>query len=185
MSTLHELTEKTPIVVAGTREAERFLRRTTTAFDPDRYPRKELHAMVRTMRKIMKRSQGIGLSANQVGINLNFCVVEPPKEEGKARVFYALGNPVILKRSIETIEGEEGCLSVPETYGAVPRHAQVTVEGIDIHGRTVRVKARGLLARIFQHEIDHLNGVLFTDKTKELHPIPASERLKERRGAAG
>ena len=175
MITPRELTEETPLVNVGTKEGERFLRRNTSVFDPDRYSRKELHAMVRTMRKIMKRNEGIGLSANQVGLPFAFCVVEPPKEEGKARIFYALGNPAILKRSIEVAEDEEGCLSVPETHGKVTRSERVTVEGIDIHGRAVRVRARGLLARIFQHEIDHLNGVLFIDKAREVHRTPNEE----------
>lgn len=180
-----ELSSETPLVTVAAKADERFLRRKTAAFDPTAYPRKVRYAMVRSMRKIMREHQGIGLSANQVGMDLNFCVVEPPREDGstaltvggstsstaggKKRAFYALGNPAIVTRSAETGEDEEGCLSVPETYGAVSRHERVTVEGVDIHGRRVRVRARGLLARIFQHEIDHLSGVLFVDKAKEVH----------------
>src|SRR3989344_2580848 len=154
-----ELTPSSSIFRRGEKEEERLLCTRMKPFDPAEFSPKELRALVRTMRLIMKREEGIGLSANQVGLNLNLCIVEPPREgaSGK-RVWFAVGNPVIVKRSQGTTEDEEGCLSVPTLYGAVPRYEKITVEGIDMNGKKLKIKARGLLARIFQHEIDHLNG---------------------------
>lgn len=178
------LTNDAPLVTIATKEDEKSLRNKTARFDPSHYTKRDLQTLVRTMRKIMKRAQGIGLSANQVGLDLNFCVVEPPLDATNAkRIFYAIGNPVITKFSKETTADEEGCLSVPGLYGPVPRPEKITVEGIDISGKKLKIKAWGLLARIFQHEIDHLGGGLFIDKATELHKTAESTRLKEKEGS--
>lgn len=161
-----------PLVTIARSEHEKALRKKTAAFDPARFKKGELQTLVRTMRKIMKRAQGIGLSANQVGFDLNFCIVEPPTEAtGNKRVMYALGNLRVVKRGEEMADDEEGCLSVPGLAGTVSRYDKITVEGIDIQGKKTRVKAWGLLARIFQHEMDHLQGGLFIDKAKEVHEV--------------
>lgn len=173
-------TSDAPIVTIAQKENERALRKKTRRFDLSDYRKRDLQTLARAMRKIMKRAQGIGLSANQVGIDLNFCVVEPPTDAADAkRVFYAIGNPVITKRSETMNTDEEGCLSVPDLYGPVPRHEKITVEGIDIAGKKLKIKAWGLLARIFQHEIDHLNGGLFIDKATEVHLAPKEVRNKK------
>jgi len=74
-----------------------------------------------------------------------------------------LVNPQIVQASPESAEGVEGCLSIPSWYGRVARSEWVVVKAMNVHGKPIRVKAHGLLARVFQHEIDHLNGVLFVD----------------------
>ena len=85
--------------------------------------------------------------------------------------FYALFNPKILKSSIETLIEDEGCLSIPKTYGVVERNEKVILTAYDKSNNPIKIKAIGVLARVFQHEVDHLNGVLFIDKAKDLRVI--------------
>ncbi len=142
------------------------LRTATKPFDFSEYTRTELRALLKTMRLRMKAANGVGLSANQVGIPRRFFVAEVPDAHGKPK-FYAIFNPEIVKTSkgdAETIE--EGCLSVPGTWGPVERFSEVTLVGQDAMARKVKIKAWGLLARVFQHEVDHLDGKLFIDRAK-------------------
>jgi len=85
--------------------------------------------------------------------------------------FYAIFNPEIVKFSKEKILTEEGCLSVPGVYGLVERSAKITIVGRDENDKKIKIKASGILARVFQHEFDHLNGVLFIDKASNIHKI--------------
>ena len=117
------------------------------------------------MRAIMKKAQGVGLSANQVGLDSNFFIAEV---NGK---FYSIFNPKLEKISEETEIMDEGCLSIPETFGDVERPSKATLSGFDINGKKIKIKAWGLLARVFQHEVDHLNGKLFIDKAKNIEKI--------------
>jgi peptide deformylase len=118
--------------------------------------------LVKKMRKIMKEAEGIGLAAPQIGIPLQVFVAEVNKK------FYALINPEIIKASDELDKIEEGCLSLPGIYGPVERPAKITIAATDISGRKIKIKAWGLLARVFQHEMDHLNGMMIIDKAKDL-----------------
>ncbi len=95
---------------------------------------------------------------------------EQSKEEygDQAGILYEVVNPQIVRPSVEMVDGIEACLSIPGIFGNVSRHQAVTVKGQDRQGKKIRVKADGWLARVFQHEIDHLNGVLFTDLADEL-----------------
>ena len=140
-------------------------------FDFKRHSKKEIQELIQKMRLIMKRASGIGLSANQIGLDANVFVAET---DGK---FYAVFNPKIAKTSEETADFEEGCLSVPEVYGPVNRPAKITLEGTDKNGKPLKIKAWGLLARIFQHEVDHLNGAIFIDKTKELYKYQKNNKV--------
>jgi peptide deformylase len=103
----------------------------------------ELRALVADMLETMYYAEGIGLAAPQIGICLRVCVVESSDEKGKA---------------------PEGCLSIPEMEDVVTRAARVTVRGFDAEGEAIEVEAEGLLARALQHELDHLDGVLFIDR---------------------
>lgn len=143
----------------------KILRKKTVDFDFPAFSKVELKKIVNDMRQIMKDAQGIGLSANQVGLDMNFFVAEV---NGK---FYTIFNPKIEKKSKEITELEEGCLSVPQTYGLINRHDKITLTGQDINGKKIKIKAWGLLAQVFQHEVDHLNGKLFTDKAKNVYKI--------------
>ena len=113
--------------------------------------------LVADMLETMRDAPGVGLAGPQVGVLERVFVWEVGEEHG------AVFNPVIVARSDETIEGEEGCLSLPGLYYPVTRAQEVTVEGIDENGDPVKLDADELLARVCQHEIDHLDGVLFID----------------------
>lgn len=118
----------------------------------------EVRAFVADLFDTMRASKGVGLAANQVGVARRICVVET--DEGHS---YALINPVIVERE-GTVKDEEGCLSIPEIYGDVERSARVVVEALDEHGTRRRIEGTELLARAIQHEIDHLDGILFLDR---------------------
>lgn len=124
---------------------------------------------------------GMGLAAPQVGINKNFFVVCYEVSDGKFED-YILINPKVISYSEEMIyAGEgEGCLSVNrEVDGIVPRHARITVEGYDIDGNLIRYRVREDLAIAFQHELDHLDGILFTDRIDPKDPYKDAEVMRE------
>lgn len=136
--------------------------------------KKTLRALITEMKATMRAADGVGLSANQVGLDLRLFVAEVATNQNASPKFYAIFNPEIIKKSTETAAQEEGCLSVPRKFGAVERSQKIVITGFDINGRKIKIKAWGLLARVFQHEIDHLNGILFTSKAKDLHEIENS-----------
>ena len=140
------------------KEQENFLRKKTIDFDFSKHSLKEIKDLIKKMRAAMKKANGIGLSANQVGLNLKFFIARVNNK------FYSVFNPKITKFSEETITLEEGCLSVPEIFGPVERSQKITLEGQDMNGKKIKIKCWDLLARVFQHEVDHLNGILFIDK---------------------
>jgi peptide deformylase len=128
--------------------------------------------LVEDLRDTMKAYSGVGLAANQVGVAQRVLVVDVPLEErsdvgGPVHVRRALINPVITRRSgSET--GEEGCLSMPGIYEDVARSQTIEVEALDENGRRIQFEAEGFLARAVQHEIDHLDGILFVDRLSPL-----------------
>ena len=130
----------------------------------------EVRERVAQMFEIMYRESGVGLAAPQVGWSARLFVVNsaPEQEEEHEQVFI---NPVITASSDEQAIDEEGCLSIPEVRGKVARPARVSIRAQDIAGEFVELDLEGLPARVFQHELDHLNGVLFVSK------LNASERL--------
>lgn len=148
-----------------------------------------LQTLIDDMIETMRQAPGVGLAAPQVGVGLRLIVVEAPEEEDdpQSGKVYAIINPEIVKASAEMIEGDEGCLSIPGWNGTVNRHVWVVVKGMDREGREFRIRARDYVARIFQHEIDHLNGVLFTDhitdKEKLWRPNDRPRRRPERTSA--
>lgn len=147
---------------------EKFLRKKTPSLDIAREDKKKLKELVNKMRVIMKQGNGIGLSANQIGLQKRIFVAQVPDEHGRQK-FYAVLNPQITKLSSKKTLNEEGCLSVPQTItGLVERPEKVVLEGYNIQGKKIKIKTWGLLARVFQHEVDHLNGTLFIDKAKSL-----------------
>jgi peptide deformylase len=118
--------------------------------------------LVKDMFETMYQAPGVGLAAPQVGVSLRICVIAVPGEEEGEMAEYCLINPEIVKKKGQRIL-REGCLSVPGFYAEIPRSEQVTVKGKDQYGKDVRIKAEGLLAQALEHEIDHLNGVLYID----------------------
>jgi len=146
---------------------EKFLRKPTKPVDLNKENPEELKKLIKYMRSEMSRINGIGLSANQVGSDKRLFVANVPDKQNKRR-FYAIINPKIVKTSKEKVPMEEGCLSVPHTYGVIERPKEIILEGYKPNGKKIRIKAFGLLAQVFQHEIDHLDGKLFTDKAKSV-----------------
>ena len=122
-------------------------------------------AFAQRMLETMREAIGVGLAAPQVGVLQRFFVAEIPEDEenDQPAQTYILFNPEIVKAKGEQI-GYEGCLSIPGYIGEVARQDQVTVKGLNEKGKPVRFKVDGYVARVFQHEIDHLDGILFTDR---------------------
>lgn len=153
-----------PIIYIGDEILRARARRTHT-FGP------ELHRLLDDMLETMLDAQGIGLAAPQVGVSQRVIIVRLPDDEESAALFgdqagvlYEAVNPKIIRSSPEIVNGVEACLSIPSYLGTVRRHAAAIIRARDRHGNVIRVKASGWLARVFQHEIDHLAGTLFIDR---------------------
>ncbi len=131
---------------------------------------KDFQSLVDNMSETLSDAPGVGLAAPQVGISQQLIVVEygDDDDESVPKKLFVVANPEIIHTSDETVEGLEGCLSVPDLVGTVERYTSVVVKGLNRYGRPVKIKAEDWLARIFQHEIDHLNGILFTDRTDKV-----------------
>jgi len=149
--------------------------RAVTRFDA------ELQTLIDDMIETMREAPGVGLAAPQVGISDRLIVVEYPEDdeqENSPKKLYVVLNPEIKEISEETEMGIEGCLSIPNLHGEVERSMTVIVKGLTRHGQPFKIKAKGWLARVFQHEVDHLNGVVFTDRaTKVWRPAPEEPLL--------
>jgi peptide deformylase len=142
--------------------------RKVTSFDA------ELQTLIDDMVDTMRAAPGVGLAAPQVDVPLRVIVVEfseDPEDEETPPKLYTLVNPEIARASAEEELGTEGCLSIPGIVGDVERPITVTVKGLNRRGQSVKIKAGGWLARIFQHEVDHLNGVLFVDKAERVWQV--------------
>jgi peptide deformylase len=139
---------------------------------------KNLQTLIDDMVETMREAPGVGLAAPQVGLAERLIVVEYYEREEDEEVenalkkVWAIVNPEIIKASEEKLMGVEGCLSIPNLVGEVERHAAIQVKGLNRHGKPMKLKADGWLARIFQHEIDHLNGILFTDRATRVWQPP-------------
>lgn len=130
--------------------------------------------LIKDMIETMKAADGVGLAANQVGVSKRIFVFNPSTDEWRAD---ALINPIIKKQRGREVF-EEGCLSLPGISEKVSRFKHIQVEGLDINGKPYQFEAEGLLARIIQHEIDHLNGVLLIDRINPLRRMRALRLLK-------
>ncbi len=125
--------------------------------------------LVDDMIETMRDAPGVGLAAPQVGISKRLIIVETPEseEEPASGKLFAVANAEIMKASREEEEGEEGCLSIPGYIGDVWRAKWIIVKGQNRHGKSVRLKVHGFVARVFQHEIDHTDGILYIDHIEE------------------
>jgi peptide deformylase len=111
---------------------------------------------------------GVALAAIQIDIALRVIVIRNDFDNKSDTNFRAFINPVITKYEGEMLEDFEGCLSVKDLYGKVPRYSKVRIKALDITGKEIRLTAEGFLARVFQHEIDHTNGKVFLDHIKDV-----------------
>jgi peptide deformylase len=124
-----------------------------------------LKALANDMLETMHAGNGVGLAAPQIGLLHRMLVAHLPKndEDPQSGKDYVLVNPQPVQASAGRVEGVEGCLSMPTWYGRVQRREWVVVKARNVQGKPIHIRARGFLARVFQHEMDHLDGVLFTD----------------------
>lgn len=144
------------------------LRRKSGEIKKEKILEKKFQNFCSDMTKTMKEKDGVGLAAPQVGEDIRLIVIN--EKNGPLCMI----NPKIIKKSLLKEWDEEGCLSVPGIYGKVKRNKNLSCEYLDKEGKKNKIKANGLLARVIQHEIDHLDGILFIDKAKDIHEI---ERL--------
>ena len=133
----------------------------------------ELRALADDMVETMRKAPGVGLAAPQVAQSVRLFVaeIEETEEHPGSGKLYVVFNPEYVWKSEEMVDGTEGCLSIPGWAGDVARHHKVVIKGLDRYGKRIRIEAEGLLARVFQHEIDHLDGVLFTDRISDPEKI--------------
>lgn len=131
---------------------------------------KDLQTLVDDMIETLRAAPGVGLAAPQVGISERLIVIEYGSEEDEnaPKKLFVVINPEIVEASEEKVMGIEACLSIPQMAGEVERHQKIVVKGYNRHGKAIKIKTNGWLARIFQHEIDHLEGVLFTDRAARI-----------------
>lgn len=161
------------IVVLGDRSRDPVLRRKA----------KKVHRVDESIKKLIEdlidtvhEAHGAGLAAPQIGVPLRAIVTNV---EDQLRVVL---NPEIVEESEEQVEGEEGCLSIPGWYGPLMRKERVTVRGMSRTGKPIKIKSEGWEARAFQHEVDHLNGILFIDRMEDrskLHRVESAEEEEE------
>ncbi len=145
---------------------------------------RDLRRLVADMVDSMRQAPGVGLAAPQLGLGLRVIVVETPlsdesHDDAEGHRLHAVVNPTITWHSDEMAEDQEACLSIPGLYGDVPRHVAVRVQGQDPSGRPLVIEARDFEARVFQHEIDHLDGVLFTDRVTSLDKLYGLRRMPD------
>lgn len=156
--------------------------RAITSFDSS------LQTLIDDMLETMRQAPGVGLAAPQVNVSERLIVVEYSDDEEDEnggiiempKKRYALINPEIVKTSEETELGVEGCLSIPGLVGEVERFSMVQIKALNRRGKPIKLKAEGWLARIFQHEIDHLNGVVFPDRATKVWKPQTQEELEDK-----
>jgi peptide deformylase len=147
---------------------------------------KKFQTLVDDMIETMLDAPGVGLAAPQVAVSQRVFVAQLPDDEESQKEYganagklFVMVNPEIVKASKEMVEGVEGCLSIPGYVGLVDRHESITVTSLDRYGKRQRVKASGWLARVFQHEMDHLDGQLYIDIAKDVWQPDADEKEAE------
>ena len=143
---------------------------------PARVVERAFQRLIDDMVETMRAAEGVGLAAPQVGFGLQLFVYEALDAEDPARGIPAIPLRAVINPMVEPLPGElvydwEGCLSIPDLRGLVPRHPAVRVRGLDRGGGALDYVARGFEARIVQHEFDHLNGVVFLDRMRDLQSL--------------
>ena len=142
---------------------------------------RDIRLLAEDMVETLRDSGGVGLAAPQIGESIRMIVVEYPEDdsvEDSPMKTYKVINPEIIWRSEETVTGSEGCLSIPGYVGNVERNESIKVKGLSVFGRPLKINASGWLARIFQHEIDHLEGICYIDRATEIFK-PSEETDQE------
>lgn len=158
------------------------LREKSEELKTEELQKEKIKQLILDMTKTMKEKDGVGLAAPQVGVSKRIIAIEiaadNPRYPGHSAVSsLVLINPKILKKSWKKEVMEEGCLSLPEIFGLVKRSVKITVVTLDRNGKKIKFRAAGFFARVIQHEVDHLDGVLFIDRAKEI--VKGKEKLKD------
>jgi peptide deformylase len=160
------------------------LRRKARAMENPNTPANQ--QLIEDMIATMRDAPGVGLAGPQVAVGQRITVIEygetpddAPEDFEPEKKLYVIVNPEIVSRSEEMVDGAEGCLSLPGYAGNVMRHKTVTVKALNRKGKPIKIKAHGWLARIFQHEIDHLNGVLFIDRASKVWRVEDEDEQAE------
>ena len=140
---------------------------------------REFQSLVDDMIETMRVAPGVGLAAPQIAVPFRLIVVEfgDEEDEEKPKKLYVVANPEISGVSDEKVTAIEACLSVPDLVGEVERHERIIVKGFNRFGKPIRIKAAGWLARIFQHEIDHVEGILYVDRAARVWQPTEEEAL--------
>lgn len=132
----------------------------------------EVQKIIKNMTEILEQIEiGVGLAAPQIGKNLRIFIIAKELSNRLVRGHVVFINPKIIAKSDQQMQFEEGCLSLPNVWGKINRAEKIKIEAIDGRGKKFKIKAEGLIAQIFQHEIDHLNGILFADKAIKIWKI--------------
>lgn len=142
---------------------------------------KDLQTLIDDMIETLREAPGVGLAAPQVNVSERLIVIEYGDDEDETvpKKLFVVANPEIVSHSEETVNGIEGCLSIPQIAGEVERFEKVVVKGLNRHGKPVKYKLEGWVARIFQHEIDHLDGILYTDRATKVWRPQESETVTD------
>jgi len=136
----------------------------------------EMKKLIKNMTETMYVKDGVGIAAPQVGQSLQLCVIAKKFSPLNQNEDLVLVNPVWKKMSILKAWDTEGCLSVPLIYGEVKRYTKIKIQALNQHGEKIEFEAKDFPARIVQHEVDHLNGVLFIEKARKLQKIKPTEQ---------
>ena len=139
---------------------------------------KEEQKLMKDMLETMYAANGIGLAAIQIGVPKRIIVMDLSKKEGEKEPLYFV-NPIIIERNIDKSTYEEGCLSVPNQFAEIDRPSKCDVEYLDYYGKKKLLKAEGLLATCIQHEMDHLEGILFIDYLSKLKKSMIIKKLSK------
>jgi len=144
---------------------------------------KDFQELVTNMIDTLRDAPGVGLAAPQVAVSQRLIVVEYGDDEDESesvpKKLFVVANPEIVEKSEEMVSGVEACLSIPELVGEVDRHKKIVIKGMIRQGKPLKIKAEDWLARIFQHEIDHLDGVLYTDHTDKVWKPREGEEIPQ------
>ncbi len=160
------------------------LRKKAKKVSPKLFGSRSLKQLIKEMFFTMRRVGGVGLAAPQIGRSLRLAVIEIKKTPTRPEVVplapTVVINPEILTASKERMNDWEGCLSFPNVRGLVPRHKSITVKYLDQSGKKHVVKLEGFQARVFQHEIDHLGGIVYVDRMQDMQSLTTFKEFKER-----
>ena len=153
----------------------RLRRRSRPVEEPDAETLAKLRVLAERMLVLMRQHKGVGLAAPQVGVNVRLFVMNPTGDPGDDRVYL---NPELCDAD-GTADGEEGCLSLPDIRTDVPRSLRLRMRALDLDGNAIDETAEGFAARVWQHEVDHLDGVLILDKMGPTAKMGSKKKLRE------